>query len=124
MHNELRHDLKKSDARQLATTLTRQLVYPILAVNRGRTSLHRCPRLVLDTQQPEDIKLLADSLPKLVNMGMRIKADWAHSKLKIPMAEEMRSCSPFRHHLAMVPAGSRGWLLTADAGPLLRSWRG
>ena len=38
MHNELRHDLKKSDARQLATTLTRQLVYPILAVNRGRTS--------------------------------------------------------------------------------------
>lgn len=88
VHNELRHDLKKSDARQLATTLTRQLVYPILAVNRGRTSLHRCPRLVLDTQQPEDIKLLADSLPKLVNMGMRIKADWAHSKLKIPMAEE------------------------------------
>ena len=88
VHNELRHDLKKSDARQLATTLTRQLVYPILAVNRGRTSLHRCPRLVLDTQQPEDIKLLSDSLPKLVNMGMRIKADWAHSKLKIPMAEE------------------------------------
>ena len=63
VHNELRHDLKKSDARQLATTLTRQLVYPILAVNRGRTSLHRCPRLVLDTQQPEDIKLLSDSLP-------------------------------------------------------------
>lgn len=88
VHNELRHDLKKSDARQLATTLTRQLVYPILAVNRGRTSLHRCPRLVLDTQQPEDIKLLSDSLPKLVNMGMRIKTDWAHSKLKIPMAEE------------------------------------
>lgn len=88
VHNELRHDLKKSDARQLGTTLTRQLVYPILAVNRGRTSLYRCPRLVLDTQQPEDIKLLADSLPKLVNMGMRIKADWAHGKLKIPMAEE------------------------------------
>ena len=81
-------------------------MYPILAVNRGRTSLHRCPRLVLDTQQPEDIKLLSDSLPKLVNMGMRIKADWAHSKLKIPMAERrIRSCSRLRRRLATTPAG-------------------
>ena len=93
VHNELRHDLKKSDARQLATTLTRQLVYPILAVNRGRTSLHRCPRLVLDTQQPEDIKLLADSLPKLVNMGMRIKSGLGAQQAQDPDGRR-EGCDP------------------------------
>jgi phage gp29-like protein len=88
VHNELRHDLAKSDARQLASTLTRQLIYPLLAVNRGRSSLQRCPRLVLDCQEPHDLSRMAESLPKLVDMGMRIKLDWAHEKLKIPRAAD------------------------------------
>ena len=87
VHNEVRHDLMKSDARQLGATGTSQLVYPILAVNRGFTDMRRCPRMVFDTQEPEDIKLYADSVPKLVSMGMRIKRAWAHEKLKIPQAD-------------------------------------
>lgn len=122
VHNELRHDLKKSDARQLASTLTRQLIYPILAVNGGRTSLYRCPRMVLDTQQPEDIKLLADSLPKLVDMGMRIRADWAHAKLKIPMADQkdevLQPVSPAFGGLAALRAGARGQPGTARLAKL------
>ncbi|MGA0569637.1 DUF935 domain-containing protein [Variovorax sp. VNK109] len=88
VHNEVRHDLKKADARQLSATLTAQLVYPILAVNKGLTDMRRCPRLVFDTQEPEDIKLYADAVPKLVEVGMRIKRSWAHEKLKIPEAQD------------------------------------
>jgi phage gp29-like protein len=88
VHNEVRHDLKKADARQLGATLTAQLVYPILAVNRGLTDMRRCPRLVFDTQEPEDLKLYADAVPKLVKVGMRIPRSWAHEKLKIPEAQE------------------------------------
>lgn len=88
VHNEVRHDLLKSDARQLSTTLSMQLIYPILAVNKGLADVRRCPRLVFDTQEPEDLKLYAESLPKFVGMGMRIKREWAHEKLKIPMATE------------------------------------
>lgn len=88
VHNELRKDLMHADARQVASSITKQLIYPLLAVNKGRQSLRRCPRLVFDTQEPEDVKTYADAVPKLVGMGMRISRGWAHSKLKIPEAGE------------------------------------
>lgn len=88
VHNEVRHDLKKADARQIGSTSTAQLVYPILAVNKGLSDMRRCPRLVFDTQEPEDLKLYADAVPKLVAVGMRIPSEWAHGKLKIPAAKE------------------------------------
>ncbi|WIK47284.1 DUF935 domain-containing protein [Pseudomonas aeruginosa] len=34
MHNEVRHDLLASDARQLAATLSRDLLWPLLVLNR------------------------------------------------------------------------------------------
>lgn len=88
VHNELRHDIRDADAKQLARTITSQLIWPTLAINKGLTDMRRCPRLVFDTQEPEDVKLFADSLPKLVSMGMRIKRSWAHERLKIPEADE------------------------------------
>lgn len=88
VHDEVRMDIRDSDCKQLAGTITRDLVYPLLAVNKGLRDARRCPRFVLDTSEAEDLKLYAESLPKLVGLGMRIKADWAHEKLRIPIAEE------------------------------------
>ena len=88
VHNEVRMDIRNSDCKQLAGTITTQLVYPLLAVNKGFADARRCPRFVLDTSEAEDLKLYADSLPKLVGLGMRIKAEWVHEKLRIPLADE------------------------------------
>jgi phage gp29-like protein len=82
--NEVRKDLLKSDARQLQGTLTRDLIYPILAVNKGLGDIRRCPRLVFDFRDVEDLGVFAESLPKLVGIGMHIPAKWAHEKLSIP----------------------------------------
>lgn len=88
VHNEVRLDIRNSDCKQLAGTVTRDIVYPLLAVNRGLRDARRCPRFVLDTSEAEDLKAYAESLPKLVAVGMRIKREWAHEKLRIPMADE------------------------------------
>ena len=89
LHNEVREDIRNADARQIAGTVTRDLIYPLLALNRGGLdSLARCPRLVFDTGDAEDMAGYADALPKLVGIGMRIDPAWAHEKLKIPMAGE------------------------------------
>lgn len=88
VHNEVRLDLRDSDAGQLAATLSRDLVYPIAVLNGLATSWKRCPRLVFDTQQPEDLKLYADALPKLVEMGFKIPRQWAQEKLAIPEPAE------------------------------------
>ena len=90
LHGEVRADILKADARQIEGTVTRDLLYPLLALNRGGIdSLSRCPRLVFDTGEAEDLASYADSLPKLVAAGMkRIPVSWVHEKLRIPEAAE------------------------------------
>lgn len=85
VHNEVRHDLMVSDGLQLAGTLTRDLVYPLLALNVGGIEdMRRCPRFVFDLREPEDLGLYADALPKLVNVGFPVPVSWARGKLNIP----------------------------------------
>jgi phage gp29-like protein len=88
LHHEVKQDIRDSDARQLAGTLTRDLLWPLLVLNRGGGDPMRAPRLVFDTKEPEDLKTYAESLPLLVAIGgMRIPPKWVHEKLNIPMAE-------------------------------------
>lgn len=88
VHQEVRSDIRSSDCRQIAGTLTRDLVYPLLALNKGGLDgLRRCPRFVFDTGEAEDLSLYAESLPKLVGIGMKIPSRYAHDKLKIPEPE-------------------------------------
>lgn len=84
VHNEVRHDLLVSDAKQLGGTLTKDLLYPLMALNRGVRDPKRMARFMFDSQQPEDLALFAEALPKLTAIGMKIKRSWAHDKLRIP----------------------------------------
>lgn len=84
IHNEVRHDLTVSDARQLEGTITRDLLYPLAVLNFGQVDPRRMPRLVFDTRQIEDIELYADSLPKLVGLGLDVPVAWVREKLAIP----------------------------------------
>jgi phage gp29-like protein len=87
VHNEVRLDIRDDDATQLDQTLSSHLVYPMAILN-GLFADHRCPSFVSDTQEPDDLKLYSDALPKLVAIGMRIPPRYAHQKLKIPEAEK------------------------------------
>ena len=84
-HKEVRHDIMLADARCVASTLTRDLLYPMIALNRGGLDgMRRCPRFVFDTGEAEDIRLFSESLPRLVEVGMQIPVKWAHEKMRIP----------------------------------------
>lgn len=88
VHNEVRHDLMVSDARQLAGTIKRDIIYAICALNFDQVDRRRMPDFVFDTRAPEDMKLYADSLPKLVGLGLKVPRTWAHEKLAIPEPKE------------------------------------
>ncbi|RQW77526.1 MAG: DUF935 family protein [Methylococcus sp.] len=60
------------------------MVGAILAVNRLGLAT---PVWRFDTQEPEDLTLYADALPKLAAIGLRIPEAWARDKLKIPEPE-------------------------------------
>ncbi|MFU6622999.1 DUF935 family protein, partial [Pseudomonas aeruginosa] len=85
MHNEVRHDLLASDARQLAATLSRDLLWPLLVLNRpGSPDVRRAPRLVFGLREQADITSMAQSIPALVNVGLEIPSAWVYDKLGIP----------------------------------------
>ncbi|MFZ6644433.1 DUF935 domain-containing protein [Undibacterium sp. TJN25] len=89
VHNEVRHDIRRGDARQLAATLTRDLVYPLIALNKpGIAGLARCPRFVFDLGEAEDLTVFADALPKLVGVGFEVPKAWAQEKLHIPLPQQ------------------------------------
>ena len=109
VHNEVRHDLREADARRVAATLTRDLCYPLLALNRGLDRLQRCPRFVFDTSQAEDLKLYAEALPRLAAYGLRIPLAYVHDKLKIPPAADGQPC--------LIAAGAGAAERPPDASP-------
>lgn len=89
LHGEVRSDIRRADVRQLAGTLTRDLIYPLIAINKlPIDGLRRCPRFVFDIGESDDLKLFADALPKLAKGGARIPLNWVHEKLRIPMADD------------------------------------
>ncbi|MFT0211818.1 DUF935 domain-containing protein [Pseudomonas sp. F1_0610] len=88
VHNEVRHDLLESDARQLAATLTKDLLWPLIVLNRGGDlNNRRMPRFSFDLKQTEDLSTFATALPPLVNIGMQIPKTWVHDKLGIPQSD-------------------------------------
>jgi len=88
VHNEVRHDLRDSDARQIAGTLTRDLVWPMVALNIPGIAPHRSPRFEFDTQEGEDLAQYAEAIPKLVEAGAKIPVRWLHERLHIPEPQE------------------------------------
>lgn len=88
VHNEVRKDLRDSDAKLIAKSLSRDLVYPIAAMNGLVDSWGRCPRLVFDTQEAEDLTAYATALPELVKIGFRVPRAWAQQRLAIPEPTE------------------------------------
>ena len=85
VHNEVRKELTESDARQLARTVTRDLVYPIYALNgRSYDNPMRLPQFEFDFTEAADIAALSNALPGLVDAGVRIPLNWANKELQIP----------------------------------------
>ncbi len=85
VHDEVRADLIRADARALAATLTRDLIEPMVRLNLPDAPL---PLLTLMVEEPEDMAALAEQLAKLVPLGMPIPLAWVREKWGIPEAAE------------------------------------
>lgn len=85
----MRSELRDADLKRLQATLTRDLIYPLYALNcKSFNDARRIPRLEFDVSESEDINSFADGLNKLVDIGFKIPAQWAHDKLQVPIAAD------------------------------------
>lgn len=116
---DVRDDILKSDARQIAGTLTRDLVYPLLALNAGWQDPLRCPRFRFVIEETEDITAYAEALPKLVQIGMPIPVSWAQQRLGIPAPQDgepvLQAATPVASPVAPAKATTPPWVAIGSA---------
>jgi len=86
IHNEVRLDIRNGDAEQLENTLNRDLVRPFVDLNWGPQKKY--PRLVIDVEEPEDLKLLAEALPPFIDRGLTVETSVIRDKFGLPEPEE------------------------------------
>ena len=80
-------DIRDDDAAQLDFSLSKYLIYPMASLNAWFAD-NRTPRFVSDTQDPEDITVFGEAIPKLVTAGAKIPVFYVNEKLKIPVPAE------------------------------------
>jgi len=89
IHEVARIEIRDSDAKQLASTISKSLVASKMRLNYPSVHPRRYPKFEFDLSEPEDITTFSEAIPKLAAVsGMRIGAEWLHSKLNIPMAAD------------------------------------
>ncbi|HEX9842255.1 MAG TPA: DUF935 domain-containing protein [bacterium] len=86
--SDVREDLVKADAAQLAVTLNRDLVKPYIDLNFGPPPDGAYPRLLLHVPEPEDIAGLTTALKELVPLGLRVEQSVVRDKLGLPDPED------------------------------------
>jgi len=119
VHNEVRLDIRDDDARQVDQSLSTYLLYPIAMLN-GLFAGHRCPAWVSDTQEPEDLALFADALPKLAAAGARIPVSYVNLKLKIPEPEDGEAVLGVPAPVPGVPGNSADAINSGNADAINR----
>ncbi|MDD7908551.1 DUF935 domain-containing protein [Pseudovibrio exalbescens] len=78
VHNDVREDIQKSDARQLANTLNRDVVRPFVDLNFGRQLAY--PSVRIDVQEAEDLERMASVLGTLVPLGLKVQMSDVRSR--------------------------------------------
>ena len=85
-HEHVRDDIERSDAAQLAATLNRDLIRPLVLFNRGERS--RYPELILKRPIQEDVGALVDNVVKLAPIGFTMETSVMRDKIGVPDPEE------------------------------------
>jgi phage gp29-like protein len=84
VQNEVRIDIRDADALQLAQSLRRDLVEPVVDLNFGPApngAKRRYPNLRMASPKTLDVSTMSDALTKLVPLGLEVEASVVRDKL-------------------------------------------
>jgi phage gp29-like protein len=105
VHNDVREDIQRADARHLAHTLARDLVRPFVDLNYGVQ--RRYPTIRVSIPEPENVAQLVTALRDLVPMGLKVESSVISDKLGLPDPEKGA-------HLLQAPAPEPGFAPAAN----------
>lgn len=82
VHDGVRQDIETSDARQLAATLNRDLVVPLVMLNRGKRKAY--PKIKIGRPDEQDIEKLVKNVVDLVPLGLKVGMSTMRDKIGLP----------------------------------------
>ncbi|MDQ0454645.1 DUF935 domain-containing protein [Rhizobium paknamense] len=82
VHDGVREDIERADARQLAATLNRDLVIPLVSLNRGRRKKY--PKIRIGRPDDIDIDSLVGNVVKLVPLGLKVGMSTMRDRIGLP----------------------------------------
>jgi len=85
IHNEVRIDIAKWDARQLEASINEYLIKPYIILNWGEQL--RYPKVRIKVPEPEDLQMLVNSLTPLIDRGLKVSASEMADKLGLSTVE-------------------------------------
>ncbi len=86
VHKHVLDTIVKSDARELAATIRRDLVEPFVRLNFGADT--PLPNVYFQLIESTDLVGLATALEKLTNAGLEVGQDWVREQYGIPHPDE------------------------------------
>jgi phage gp29-like protein len=82
VHDVVRRDIATDDARRVSATLNRDLVKPLIDLNRGPR--RRYPQICISFNERADLTELMAGLGPAVDRGMRVSEKWLREKFGAP----------------------------------------
>lgn len=84
-HSRVADIIERADAKLLAASLNRDVVPPLVMLNRGPREVY--PRLKIGRPDEEDIKLSVETAEKLTNLGVKIDGEEMRERAGLPAAK-------------------------------------
>lgn len=111
IHNDVRLDIRKADARSVSATISRDIVAPYVALNYGPTI--RPPRVRLVIEEPEDLEKWIKTVGAFVDLGGRVEESVVRDRLGLPepaaeavLLQRKPSATPATQSAATADAGA------------------
>lgn len=86
VHEDVRHDIARADARQIAATANRDVVRPFVSLNYGPQEVY--PTILFPMSEAEDIEALVNAVDVLVPMGMLVSMPEVRKRIGFGDPEE------------------------------------
>lgn len=84
VHEQVRQELKRADARAIAKTLRVQLVRPWVIFNYGVEYAQRAPLVAAQLRESKDLESVSRMIVNLTKAGAKIPASWVSETFGIP----------------------------------------
>lgn len=115
-HEKVREDIEQADAAQLAATLQRDLVRPLVDLNFGPRAAY--PKLTIARPDIEDVNALVENVVKLVAAGATGIVELSVLRDKLGVPEPAKGAACLGTKLEAAPVAFRSAQRAASAGDL------